>query len=472
MPSSSVILLVADGVRPDSLAAAMDRGEAPALARLRAEGGLHTVTSVFPSVTGLAYTPFLMGRHPAPLGLPGLRWYDRDRTRCRPPHYTRSYIGHEMRHLDGDMPADAPTLFEMTGTDRTFAAMTMVGRGLGPKASVGRGLRWSVRAAQTHFRGDLAGWLAIDRDVAEEVAARIDREKPTFVLAALLGIDKASHAAGHDAPLVREAIRVVDAAAARIRADAERAGRWETTRLWIVSDHGHSPVRHHEDLAGLVKSWGHRTIAHPWIYSARTPDVAVMVSGNAMAHLYVELGRRRRPWWPELAPRWEGFAARLLARPSVDLLLLPHSPTSCEVRTADRGGAMVTWDGGRYGYAPSSGDPLGIGPVHGLDADASWEATRESDYPDALVQIALLAGASRSGELILSAARDWDYRAKYEPIPHVSSHGALHREHMLVPLLVDRPVAGTPRRTVDIMPSVAAALGLAIPAGVEGRSFV
>ena len=28
--------------------------------------------------------------------------------------------------------------------------------------------------------------------------------------------------------------------------------------------------------------------------------------------------------------------------------------------------------------------------------------------------------------------------ARYEPIPHVSSHGALHREHMLVPLLLNR----------------------------------
>src|SRR5688500_19941181 len=50
-----VVILVADGVRPDTLADAIDAGELPALARLRAEGGLHTVTSVFPSVTGPAY---------------------------------------------------------------------------------------------------------------------------------------------------------------------------------------------------------------------------------------------------------------------------------------------------------------------------------------------------------------------------------------------------------------------------------
>ena len=48
-------------------------GSLPALAQLRDEGGgkLHTVTSCFPSVTGPAYAPFLMGRFPGPIGLPG-----------------------------------------------------------------------------------------------------------------------------------------------------------------------------------------------------------------------------------------------------------------------------------------------------------------------------------------------------------------------------------------------------------------
>ena len=48
----SVVILLADGARPDTLDAALNSGALPALARLRAEGGLHTVTSCFPSVTG------------------------------------------------------------------------------------------------------------------------------------------------------------------------------------------------------------------------------------------------------------------------------------------------------------------------------------------------------------------------------------------------------------------------------------
>ncbi len=45
----------------------------------------------------------------------------------------------------------------------------------------------------------------------------------------------------------------------------------------------------------MIEQFGHRVIAHPWVYRLGA-DVAVMVSGNAMAHVYVDLGRRRRPF--------------------------------------------------------------------------------------------------------------------------------------------------------------------------------
>ena len=127
----------------------------------------------------------------------------------------------------------------------------------------------------------------------------------------------------------------------------------------------------------------------------------------------------------------------------------------------------------RFSYRPASGDPLGLGgELAGLCERDAYDACVPTDYPDALVQVAHLAGSARTGEIVISAARDWDLRSRYEPIPHVSSHGALHREHMLVPLLVNRPVARTPRRTVDVMPSALTALGLPVPEGLDGESFL
>jgi hypothetical protein len=447
----------------------MEDGSLPALAQLRDEGELSTVTTAFPSVTGPAYAPFLMGRYPGPLGLPGLRWFDRSRKAARGFGNCRSYVGAEMRHVDADLDPAAPTLFELAGP--ALGALTVICRGLHRSQRIGRNMAFVARAARTHFTGNVAGWLAIDRDVGAEVARHIREHKPRLTFAALTGIDKASHASGHDSPAVHEAMRIVDDTAAEIRRDAERAGIWESTHLWIVSDHGHSPVTGHDDLATLLRSWGHGTRAHPWTFAGGR-DAAVMVSGNAMAHIYLELDRPERPWWPSLEARWSELATSLLDRPSVDLLILPHSCRLFEIRSRTRGAAMLSVDDRTFSYRPISGDPLSIGAHEALTDAAAFDVMTSSDYPDALVQIARLASAPRSGEMILSAARNWDFRGRHEPIPHVSSHGALHREHMLVPLLTNRALGRTPHRTVDVMPSALAALGLEIPAGLDGVSFL
>ncbi len=458
----SVVILVADGLRPDALAEAIARGQVPALARLRDEGALSTVTSVFPSVTGPAYTPFLMGRFPGPVGLPGLRWYDRSRKLARMPFHSRSYVGAEMRHVDADLLSSAPTIFELAPS--SLAAMNVIGRGLQAHERLGQGARFVLRTGITHFRGNVRGWLAIDRDIAANFTRKLVEDKPDFAFAALTGIDKTSHARGHESELTREALAIVDHMAGAIRAAAEKDGTWPATHLWIVSDHGHSPVKRHEDLAALVQSWGLSVLAHPWPMRFK-PDAAVMVSGNAMAHIYVGLRGAGR------AVQRESIASRLLERESVDLLLVPCEG-GCEVRSAHRGNALVSMDDtGAYSYTCGSGDPLGVGNQIRISGRTAYDVTINSEYPDSIVQIANLAISSRCGDIVVSAAPEWDLRAKFEPIPHVSTHGSLSREHMLVPLLTNRPPRIAPRRTTDIMPSALTALGLSIPGNLDGVSF-
>ncbi|MDQ6688891.1 MAG: alkaline phosphatase family protein, partial [Gemmatimonadota bacterium] len=466
--AAQVVMIIADGVRPDVLARSMDAGQLPALAALRDEGSLSTITSAFPSVTGPAYAPFIMGRYPGTVGLPGLRWFDRSRRIARLAGHSRSYVGAEMRFVDRDIDRASPTIFELAKP--SMGALSVIGRGLRRRDRIGQSAAFVARAAATHFRGNIEGWLAIDREVGEDVARCLRTRRMKFAFVALTGIDKTSHAAGQDAPIVGEAMRIVDDTVAQIRSDAERDGRWNKMHLWVGSDHGHSAVREHEDLAGLLVEWGYSTLTHPWAFNA-SADIAVMVSGNAMAHLYLNLDQRSRPWWPGLGERWGELAQSLLARESVDLLILPTSPSSCEIHSRVRGMARLAWAESAYSYTPESGDPLAIGNRQSLDDRAAYDATIESDYPDALVQIAHLAASPRSGDVLLSASRDWDYRAKYEPIPHVSSHGALHREHMLVPLLLNRRPSRSPRRTVDVMPSALAALGIAAPKTLDGISF-
>ncbi|MBI3569246.1 MAG: alkaline phosphatase family protein [Gemmatimonadetes bacterium] len=464
-----VVVIVADGARAHTLASAVAAGHLPAIASLRDGGAMRRVTTVFPSVTGPAYTPFLMGRFPGGVGIPGIRWFDRARTATSAPHFSRSYVGHEMARVDGDLERGAPTMFELASS--SLGALSVITRGLPATHRLGGSLPFALRAAWTHFRGDVQGWLKIDERIADEFATRLARERPVFAFCALTGIDKTSHASGQPSPASLGAMQVVDRLVARVRDDAERDGSWPNTHLWIVSDHGHSPVAHHDDLAMLLRGWGVRTRAHPFV-AGFAHRAAVMVSGNAMAHVYLDIATRERRPWPALSPKWQWLADRLLERPSVDLLILPLGEHACEVRARKRGGARILRERGRWAYRPESGDPLGLGPLDGLSMDDAWDATIRSEYPDALVQALSLATSPRAGDIILSAARDYDFRARWEPIPHVSSHGALHREHMLVPLVLGKVPARAPRRTVDVMPSALAALGRPIPEGLDGVSFV
>jgi hypothetical protein len=462
-----VVILVADGARPDTLRAALDRGALPALARLRDEGGLFDITTVFPSVTGPAYTPFVMGRHPATVGLPGLRWYDRSRTLLRWP-YARSYVGLEYRRFATDLAPEAPTLWE--STPRTLGALPVIARGLPLSQEVGRGVAYSSRAVWAHVRGDVRGWLAIDRATGAEFVQRWAAEQPAFAMAAFTGVDKTSHAFGPASEAVGEALAIVEDVAAGIRQAAEAAGTWAQTHLWIVSDHGHEPVHTHEDLAAVVRAMGYRTAAHPFEWPRRA-DVAVMVSGNAMAHVYVDLAQRTRPGWTALRNTWTTFANALVARRSVDVALLPELDGACLVQSA-AGTARVSCVAARWSYTPLTGDPFGVGALHALDHAAAHEAMAASDYPDALVQCTSIAASARSGDLILSSAAGWDFRARWEPIPHVSSHGSLRRAHMAVPLLVNRPPARTPRRTTDIGATAFMLGGTTTPRVLDGHAWL
>lgn len=464
----TVIVLLADGIRLDTLAGALESGAFPAMAALRAKGGLHEISSTFPSVTGPAYAPFLMGRFPGSVGLPGLRWFDRSRSACSFPDYARSYVGYQMGAIDRDVDATAPTVFELV--PGSVAALSVITRGLDARRQLAALTFGSaVRAAWTHFRGNVAAWLDVDRDVSRRLLARVRSARVPYAFAAFTGVDKMSHQRGHASDGVVQALRIVDDTISALKRDS---GPNDDLRIWVTSDHGHSPVSRHEDLERAISAEGYRVIAHPWVYAVGA-EVAVMVSGNAMAHLYLDLARRERPFLRGLTDRFASLPERLLRRESVDLMMLPLDASRCAVWSAARGRGTVSVDHDRFSYQREAGDPLGIGrDLGGVGATEAHDTTRATDYPDSVVQIARLAASPRCGDIILSARRDWDFRARYEPIPHVSSHGALHRDHMIVPLLLDRAPAKTPRRTADVFPSALQALGIQVPPGLDGESFI
>lgn len=475
-PPRHLLLVVADGLRPDVLSECMDRGDVPTLAALRTRGSYHEVSASFPSVTGPAYVPFLMGRHPARVGLPGLRWYDRARSLKWAPAQARSYAGIDIWHVDHDVDRTAPTLFELARP--SLSAMSMLGRGAS-QGRIGRSIAWMWRVAAAHFRGDLETWRRVEQMATQQFLDRFAQVRPRFSVLAVTGPDKFAHQRGPFSEIVRRSVLDIEQAVTMAKAHADRDGWGDRLHVWLVGDHGHAPVKQHDDLHGWLESESLRVLAHPGLFTRR-PDVALMVGGNAMAHIYLEPQHRTRRWWGEQPARWHRLHDRLLTRPSVDLLVVAESETITRVEHASRGAAQIVhtpadqFSRERWSYrSVNGGDPLQLGgTLEQLDAFDAWTASVDTDYPDALVQLALLAPSARAGDIIISASREWDLRARYEPVTHVSTHGALLRDQMSTPLLLDLAPARAPQRTADVVPSALDLLGLPPLEQAEARSFL
>ena len=467
-----LMLIVADGVRHDVLREELDAGRLPALSGLEERGGYFEVSTCFPSVTGPGYVPFLTGRFPAAVGVPGLRWFDRSRQIGVWPAHSRSYAGIDIWHLDRDLHVDAKTLFHLATP--SLSAMSMLGRG--STVNIGRSVAWMLRVTPSHFRGNLNEWRRVEQIATRQFMQHFERKRPRFSTLAITSPDKRAHKEGPYSDGVRSALLDINTAITQAESIAKRGGWHELLDIWLVGDHGHEPVAHHDDLHGWLEQRGLRVRAHPKVFG-RSADVALMVGGNAMAHLYLNAGQRTRPLWPALESRWRSLHDALLERDSIDLLAVALDEHRCRVTHTVRGAAEITQRGvGRsacWDYRPTTGDPLQLGGAHvNMNIDAAYDACRSTEYPDSVVQLSALLSAPRSGDIVISAAHNWDLRSRFEPVAHLSTHGALLRDQMMVPLIVSRPVQGVPQRTADVMPSALQALGLPIPDGLDGRSFL
>ena len=438
---------MADGLTPQTLDRAIREGHVPELAALAAAGGRNVITTVFPSVTGVAYVPMLTGRHPADAGVPGLRWYDRTRRLPAWLGHSRSYVGPQIRSMNRDLSTVAKTVFEHVGGN-ALGMESVITRGLPDSRQLDHGIGYAARGMHAHLRGDLDRWIALEEELAGRLVERIRREKPRFVFAAFTAGDKAAHLAGADSTRVIQSLQLVDHVVRSIRLDAERDGRWSAMQLFVVSDHGHASVKNHMDLADAMRDARIRVRSHPWTLPDRS-EAAVMVSGNGMAHVYLGLESQRRQNWPDLQRTWHLRIEPLLSHPAIDLVATRASDSTIHVRKGDET-AEITVNAGRLSYRAIQGDPLAIGSLEDACEQQAHERTAGSDYPDSVVQLARLVLGERSGDMIISASPGWDLRRRYEPISHVSSHGALHRAHILVPLLANRRLDEVPRRTTDV----------------------
>lgn len=457
MPDASrqAIVLLADGARADVFSRMLEAGELPEIQRhVVGRGGHRTAASTFTSTTIPAHLPFLTGRFAGSADVPGYRWFDhRKQPRHAPlgPWSFRSYNGFESMLVDRDIAADAPTIFDLApGSQNIFGAITRgLGRG-GNMAATRKNLLWM----KAHFFKD---YEVADNAARKVLAASLDKHAP-FRFVVIPGIDWNSHYDDPFGEAAYEAYRRVDRTVGEVARKLERLGRYKDTLLAVVSDHGHEPVREHFDLGPrMADELGIKVAFHSMKAWGRNPDALCAVSGNAMAHIYLNTVV------PELT-EW------LLAEPAVDIIASREPDGSLLVESL-RGRAQLTEVPGGLNYRPITGDPFGYGPLPAeLDCETALTATAESEYPDGLLQLAQIFRSARTGDVVVSATPGYDLRERYERPEHRSSHGALHAAHMNVPLAISLPVSEGPVRTADVFSMVLEHLQIEEPTGVDGRS--
>lgn len=459
--ASRVVFVLMDGARADVFRYLLGRGDLPVLARHVIEPGcLRVGTTVFPSTTGVAYIPFLFGRFPGTGNVPGVRWLDRaaaagswrDQWRA-----ARSYCGTQAGWIDTDI-APAEGMFSLV--PESIAISSPITRGLRPGAHL-IPLRRAVLGTLAHFVGCYG---AFDDAVAQAwlgVAAQPWR----FLFVVFPGIDGLAHLTDPWHSKVLGAYRRVDRALGAFLARAAKSG--ERPLIVVSADHGFSAVREHWDVAEHLEGIGIPTVRHPVHVWRRAAKAAVMVSGNACAHLYLEprSGRSAPCTGSELPAE---LLAWLRAQPAVELVAWRDDDGGVLVSRADNLARLAEL-GREIAYLPLSGDPLGLGQrALRLEDRGMLLRSRATPYPDAPRQLLQLFRSPRAGDVVLAAAGGFDFRGRWEVPEHRGGHGSLVRAHMEVPIATTVRLGGAPLRTVDLMPLMAEHLGVAVPEGTDG----
>ena len=367
------------------------------------------------------------------------------------------------------MDPDHPTLYELI--PEAVGVFGLINRGLAPERN--------LRSRQKPFIWSHSHWFhdyeRADRWAADALveAAAIESR---FRFVAFPGIDWNCHYIGADCPEAIAAYRQIDSAVGRAARKLQELGAYEETLLTIVSDHGHHAVHTHFDVAvELDQRYGIKTAYHSWPAFRPSFDAVVCVSGNGMCHIYLrgEDGTwATRPSREVISERHPGLIESLLAEPAIDIIATRGETGEGVIVESRRGVADLEEVDDGVAYSPRDGrDPFGWGEMpRRMGLREALDATAETDYPDALVQIAQLFRTRRTGDLVISAAAGYDLRERFEWPHHFSSHGGLIRDHMLIPVASSVPLADGPIRSADVAATVVDYLGLAALSGADGVS--
>jgi hypothetical protein len=311
-------------------------------------------------------------------------------------------------------------------------------------------------------------WQKTDA-TCEKILMRVIGKNHQFIFALFPSIDTLSHLTYPTSEIVLNAYRRLDNSVGKVVRRLQMLGKLEETLIILTSDHGLSQTHTHLGLVDLIKSLGLKTLFYPLIFQWN-PQAVVMESGNGLANLYFRVGERwDEPCYYHNLRRYGSkkmdLIESLLQREEIALLISSDIAGNIIVNSRE-GEAQISIVNNQIQYRVLSGsDPFGYKDFpFQTDSESSLELTFDTDYPDAIMQLIQIFRSSRTGDLLVSAKEGFDLRTRFENPEHKSSHGSLHKSHLLVPYVSNVKITAKRKlRTVDVFPSILSLLGLKNP---------
>ncbi|MFQ5456975.1 MAG: alkaline phosphatase family protein [Myxococcota bacterium] len=147
--------------------------------------------------------------------------------------------------------------------------------------------------------------VAVDACIMDLAVKLSDREDPAFVLINLARVDQAQHTFGPGSAAVHATIAAADLEIGRLVAYLKGAGKWDSTVLFVLSDHSFSDLRqapgHRLDL-GAVFLEDRRRNPEAWGPRGGIDESFTVVPGGGVAQVYLtSVSASAEAWTPAQA---------------------------------------------------------------------------------------------------------------------------------------------------------------------------
>lgn len=416
-------------------------------------GTFKRFTTVFPSVTGPSYIPFIMGLYPGTADVPGIRWMckqDFQDTNSLLNPGICSYMGLDSFKFNAHLP-HCPSLFQF------FSSVSNVWNFATGEYLWKKNQHRCLSALIYGYSRYSKNWTNFHNLVKNKFLKAVQSDN-SLVYCVYPTIDSISHISHPKSDAVMYSYKYFDQMIGEACNLLTKKNELDDTLIIIVSDHGQTRTHTHIDLDAFLDKQGWKCLSYPviWRQDAKSAN---MVSGNAMSHLYF----KNNGYWGERCflrdLTYTGLTESILELEGIDFVAGLREDNTVIVKKKGGEGYISTTNN-EFSYYFIGDDPLGY--KHSFKSLTSTEVlaqTFNTSYPDGIAQLWQIFQSKRTGDLIVSAKEGYDLRARFEFPEHHSSHGALFAAHMNVPFAANLQINTEFARTVDIFPTILKCFG-------------